>query len=307
MSEENGVEENRVAIVTGGSRGLGRNMVQNIAGRGTDVIFTYQSNSDAADELTDELEGMGRRAAALQLDVGDAGTFDAFAEQVRDVLGDWGTERFQFLVNNAGIGVYASITDTTEEQFDRLMNIHIKGAFFLTQKLLPMIADGGRIVNVSTGLARFAQPGFAAYASAKGAVEVMTRYMALELGSRGIAVNTIAPGAIETDFGGGVVRDNANMNEMVASNTHWDAPGCPKTSAGWWRLSSRPRWAGSTRSASRRLADSACRPAQRFGQAGPMSDGGRSDVPLPARSAAPELSAKPPSGRNSLIRRRRTS
>ncbi|MBA2345806.1 MAG: SDR family oxidoreductase [Rubrobacter sp.] len=232
MSEENGVEENRVAIVTGGSRGLGRNMVQNIAGRGTDVIFTYQSNSDAADELTDELEGMGRRAAALQLDVGDAGTFDAFAEQVRDVLRDWGTERFQFLVNNAGIGVYASITDTTEEQFDRLMNIHIKGAFFLTQKLLPMIADGGRIVNVSTGLARFAQPGFAAYASAKGAVEVMTRYMALELGSRGIAVNTIAPGAIETDFGGGVVRDNANMNEMVASNTALGRAGLPEDIGG---------------------------------------------------------------------------
>jgi NAD(P)-dependent dehydrogenase (short-subunit alcohol dehydrogenase family) len=137
-----------VAIVTGGSRGLGRNMVQSIAGRGTDVIFTYRSNEAEADALVAELEGMGRRAAALQLDVGDAGTFDAFAEQVRDVLGDWGIERFQYLVNNAGIGVYASVADTTEAQFDRLLNIHVKGTFFLTQKLLPLIADGGRTDEV---------------------------------------------------------------------------------------------------------------------------------------------------------------
>ena len=227
MSEQNGVLEIPVAIVTGGSRGLGRNMVERITERGTDVIFTYQSNGAAADELVAEVEGMGRRAVALQLDVGDAGTFDAFAEQVQDVLRGWGTDRFQFLVNNAGIGVYASIKETTEEQFDRLLDIHVKGAFFLTQKLLPLLADGGRIVNVSTGLARFAQPGFSAYASAKGAVEVMTRYMALELGSRGIAVNTIAPGAIETDFGGGVVRDNPDMNQMIASSTALGRAGLP--------------------------------------------------------------------------------
>ena len=227
MSEHNGVVENPVAIVTGGSRGLGRNMVERIAERGTDVIFTYQSNGAAADELVTEVEGMGRRAVALQLDVGDAGTFDAFAEQVQDVLGGWGTDRFQYLVNNAGIGVYASIMETTEEQFNRLLDIHVKGAFFLTQKLLPLVAEGGRIVNVSTGLARFAQPGFSAYASAKGAVEVMTRYMALELGSRGIAVNTIAPGAIETDFGGGVVRDNPDMNQMIASSTALGRAGLP--------------------------------------------------------------------------------
>ena len=232
MDTQNGTTRGGVAIVTGGSRGLGRNMVRSIAGRGTDVIFTYQSNSAAADELVAEVEGIGRRAAALQLDVGDAGTFGAFADQVRGVLQDWGTDRFQFLVNNAGIGIYATIAETTEEQFDRLMGIHVKGPFFLTQKLLPLMADGGRIVNVSTGLARFVTPGFAAYASAKGAVEVMTRYLAAELGPRGIAVNVIAPGAIETDFGGGVVRDNPDMNEMVASHTALGRAGLPKDIGG---------------------------------------------------------------------------
>src|SRR5918997_5341177 len=148
MSEQNGAAGKRVAIVTGGSRGLGKNMVQSIAGRGTDVIFTYQSNSAAADELVAEVEGIGRRAAALQLDVGDTGTFDAFAEKVKDVLRDWGTDSFQFLVNNAGIGVYATIAETTEEQFDRLMGKHVKGPSLLTQTLLPLMADGGRIVNV---------------------------------------------------------------------------------------------------------------------------------------------------------------
>ncbi len=232
MDTQNGTTRGGVAIVTGGSRGLGKNIVQSIAGHGTDVIFTYQSNSAAADELVAEVEGIGRRAAALQLDVGDAGTFDAFVEQVRGVLRDLGTDRFQFLVNNAGIGIYATIAETTEEQFDRLMGIHVKGPFFLTQKLLPLMADGGRIVNVSTGLARFVTPGFAAYASAKGAVEVMTRYLAAELGPRGIAVNVIAPGAIETDFGGGVVRDNPDMNEMIASHTALGRTGLPEDIGG---------------------------------------------------------------------------
>lgn len=227
MDGQKGTTRGGVAIVTGGSRGLGKNMVQSIAGRGTDVIFTYQSNKAAADELVAEVEAMGRRAAALRLDVGDAGTFDDFVEEVRGVLRDWDTEGFQFLVNNAGIGVYASIAETTEEQFDRLMDIHVKGPFFLTQKLLPLIADGGRVVNVSTGLARFVTPGFAAYASAKGAVEVMTRYLAQELGPRGIAVNVIAPGAIETDFGGGVVRDNPEMNEAISSHTALGRAGLP--------------------------------------------------------------------------------
>lgn len=232
MSEQNGAEGERVAIVTGGSRGLGKNMVQSIAGRGTDVIFTYQSNSAAADDLVAEVEGMGRRAAALQLDVGDADAFDDFVDRVRGVLQDWDTERFDFLVNNAGMGVHASMAETTEEQFDRLIDVHVKGPFFLTQKLLPLMADGGRIVNVSTGLARFTLPGYAAYASAKGAVEVMTRYIAAELGPRRIAANTIAPGAIETDFSGGAVRDNPEMNEMVASSTALGRAGLPEDIGG---------------------------------------------------------------------------
>ena len=232
MDAQNGIPRGEVAIITGGSRGLGRDMVQSVAGRGADVVFTYRSNRAAADELVAEVEASGRRAVALQLDVGDSGRFDAFAGQVRGVLGDWGTDRFQFLVNNAGIGVYASIADTTEAQFDQLMDIHVKGPFFLTQKLLPLMADGGRIVNVSTGLARFAMPGYAAYASAKGAVEVMTRYLAAELGPRGISANTIAPGAIETDFSGGVVRDNPDMNEMVASHTALGRVGLPEDIGG---------------------------------------------------------------------------
>ena len=231
MSEQNGVT-NRVAIVTGGSRGLGKNMVQSIAGRGNDVIFTYQSNRDAADKLVAEIEGMGRRAAALQLDVGDTSTFDDFTGQIRVVLQDWDTERFDSLVNNAGIGLHASIADTTEEQFDEIMDIHVKGPFFLTQKLLPLIADGGRIVMVSTGLARIIIPGSAAYASAKGAVEVMTKYLAAELGPRRIAVNAIAPGAIETDFSGGMVRDNPEMNQAIASQTALGRVGLPEDIGG---------------------------------------------------------------------------
>ena len=207
-------------------------MVRSIAGRGTDVIFTYQSNKAAADGLVAEVEVMDRRAAALQLDASDTGTFDAFAEGARGVLRGWGAERFDFLVNNAGIGVHASIAETTEAQFDQLMDLHVKGPFFLTQRLLPLISDGGRIVNVSTGLARFVTPGFAAYASAKGAVEVTTRYLAQELGPRGIAANVIAPGAIETDFGGGVVRDNPEMNEVIASHTALGRAGLPEDIGG---------------------------------------------------------------------------
>ncbi len=221
-----------IALITGGSRGLGKSMVQRVATHGTDVIFTYQRNRADADALVAELESNGRRATALQLDVSDTRTFDAFAEQVRSVLRGWRTEQFDFLVNNAGIGLDASIADTTEEQFDQLMNLHVKGPFFLTQKLLPLIADGGRIVNVSTGLTRFVFPGRGAYASAKGAVEVMTKYLALELGPRRIAVNVIAPGAIATDFGGGVVRDDPSVNQMIASHTALGRVGLPEDISG---------------------------------------------------------------------------
>ena len=232
MEAQDTAVRGKVAIVTGGSRGLGRNMVRSIAGRGTDVIFTYRSNEAEAETLVAEVEEIGRRAAALQLDVVDTGMFGDFVQEARGVLRDWGLERFQFLVNNAGIGLYSSIADTTEEQFDQILDIHVKGPFFLTQKLLPLMSDGGSIVNVSTGLARFATPGYAAYASAKGAVEVMTRYMAQELGSRRITANAVAPGAIETDFGGGVVRDNSDVNEMIASHTALGRAGLPEDIGG---------------------------------------------------------------------------
>jgi len=217
-----------IALVTGGSRGLGRNTAIHIARSGSDVILTYRSNRAEADAAVAQIEQFGRRAVALPLDVGVSTTFDAFAAQVREVLArEWQRERFDHLVNNAGIGAHASFADTDEAQFDQLVDIHFKGVFFLTQKLLPLIADGGRIVNISSGLARFALPGYAAYASMKGAIEVLTRYLAKELGPRGIAVNTVAPGAIETDFGGGAVRDNAQLNAFVASQTALGRVGLP--------------------------------------------------------------------------------
>jgi NAD(P)-dependent dehydrogenase (short-subunit alcohol dehydrogenase family) len=217
-----------IALVTGGSRGLGRNMVEQIAAQGTDVILTYRSRKDEADAAVARIEAAGRRAAALPLDAGDVKTFDAFAARVRDVLAKrFDRDRFDFLVNNAGIGIHAPFASMTEAQFDELMNLHLKGVFFLTQKLLPLLADGGRIVNISSGLARFAMPGYAAYAAMKGGVEVLSRYMAKELGARGIAVNVVAPGAIETDFGGGLVRDNAQVNAMIAAQTALGRVGKP--------------------------------------------------------------------------------
>ena len=222
-----------IALVTGGSRGIGKDVVRSVTGRGIDVIFTYQSNEAAAEALVAEVEGTGRRAVALRLDAGDAGTFDAFVEQVQGVLQDWGTDRFQYLVNNAGLGLYASIAETTEAQFDEIMDVHVKGPFFLTQRLLPLIADGGRIVNVSTALTRagVTYPGQAAYASAKGAVEVMTRYLAQELGSRRISANTIAPGGIETDFMGGAMRD-PGLQELATSVTALGRVGQPEDVGG---------------------------------------------------------------------------
>src|SRR3954453_10682438 len=204
-----------IALITGGSRGLGRNAALKLAEQGIDVVLTYRSNRAEADAAVADITKLGRRAAALPLDVSKSAGFNAFAAELRKILQQqWQRDRFDFLVNNAGMGVHASFAETTEAQFDELMNTHLKGPFFLTQKLLPLIADGGRILNVSSGLARFATPGYAAYASMKGGIEVLTRYMAKELGPRRIAVNVIAPGAIETDFGGGVVRDNAELNKF---------------------------------------------------------------------------------------------
>jgi len=207
----------KIALVTGASRGLGRNTAISLARRGVDVIGTYNSKSGEAEETARAIRDLGRRAVMLQLDTGKTPSFPEFVVAVQAALQqEWQRDTFDFLINNAGIGINAPFAETTEDQFDLLMNIHLKGVFFLTQKLLPVIADGGRIVNLSSGLARFALPGYAAYAAMKGAIEVLTRYQAKELGARGIAVNTIAPGAIETDFGGGTVRDNAEVNAFIA-------------------------------------------------------------------------------------------
>lgn len=217
-----------ISLITGGSRGLGRDAALKLADRGNDVILTYRVDRAAAEDVVSRIQDKGRRAVALQLDVADSGSFPAFAAQVRDTLSaHWGSVGFDHLVNNAGMGVYATFADTTEAQFDELMRTHLKGPFFLTQALLPLLRDGGRILNVSSGLTRFSLPNFAAYAIMKGGIEVMTRYLAQELGPRGIAVNTLAPGAIETDFHGGVVRDDREMNAFVASVTALGRAGKP--------------------------------------------------------------------------------
>jgi NAD(P)-dependent dehydrogenase (short-subunit alcohol dehydrogenase family) len=217
----------KVAIITGASRGLGRATLLSLAARGVDSIFTYNSNREEAEKVVKLAAEAGRRAIALQLDVGAAGTFDAFVAAVRQALGTLGVERFDYLVNNAGISQNKSFEQTQEAQLESLFNIHFKGVFFLTQKLLPLINDGGRIVNVSTGLTRFVVPGNVAYACMKGAVEILTRYLAKELGPRRIAVNAVAPGAIATDFSGGMVRDNPEVNKWVAGATALGRAGVP--------------------------------------------------------------------------------
>lgn len=239
-----------IALVTGASRGLGRSTALKLAENGIDVIVTYKGNQAEAHAVADQIRALGRKAAALQLDVGNSKSFAAFAGAVKTVLAEtWRRERFDFLVNNAGVGAHASIADTTEEQFDLLFNVHLKGTFFLTQALLALLNDGGRIVNVSSGLTRFSLPGFAAYAAMKGGVEVLTRYLAQELGARGIAVNTLAPGAIETDFGGGMVRDNAQMNAAIASQTALGRVGMPDDIGGAVAalLSQGSRWVNAQR------------------------------------------------------------
>jgi NAD(P)-dependent dehydrogenase (short-subunit alcohol dehydrogenase family) len=218
----------KIALITGGSRGLGRNAALNLARKGVDVVLTYRSNENEAASAVKEIEALGQKAVAIALDVGNVSSFANFATHLREQLSaHWQRERFDFLINNAGQGVHAGFADTQEAQFDELMNTHFKGVFFLTQTLLPLIEDGGRIVNISTGLTRFAFPGYAAYASMKGAIETLSKYLAKELGPRGIAVNVVAPGAIETDFGGGAVRDNAQLNGMIASQTALGRVGLP--------------------------------------------------------------------------------
>ncbi|MCI2965374.1 MULTISPECIES: SDR family NAD(P)-dependent oxidoreductase [Shewanella] len=217
-----------IALITGASRGLGKNTALKLAAQGIDIILTYQTNAAAAAEVVAEIEWLGRKAVALPLDVSDSGSFAEFATQVSTVLAQtWQRESFNYLINNAGIGIHVPMAETSIEQFDTLMSIHVKGPFFLTQTLLPQLMDGGSIINISTGLTRFAIPGFGAYATMKGAVETMTKYWAKELGPRGIRVNVLAPGAIETDFGGGAVRDNEQMNQFLAQQTALGRVGLP--------------------------------------------------------------------------------
>jgi len=219
---------NKIALVTGGSRGLGKNSAISLAKKGIDVILTYHSKKEEALAVVAQIEQTGQKAVAIQLDAGNIKSFEAFYKQVADSLSHtFGATHFDFLVNNAGIGIGSSFEETTEEAFDELMNIHFKGVYFLTQKGLPLINNGGRIINISTGLARFTYPGYSAYASMKGAVETLTKYMAKELGVRGIAANLVAPGAIETDFGGAVLRNNEQVKNYIAGNTALGRTGIP--------------------------------------------------------------------------------
>ena len=219
----------RIALITGASRGLGRSIALNLARQGTDVIGTYRTGRAEADAVAAEIGALGRTVRMLPLDVADSATFASFVAAVTDGLRtSFGREQLDILVNNAGLGIHASFAETTEAQFDELVRTNLKGPFFLTQALLPLIADGGRILNISTGLARFTLPGYAAYASAKGAVEVLTRYLAKELGGRGIRVNVMAPGAVASDFGGGAVRDNADLNRLIAGTIPLGRVGLPE-------------------------------------------------------------------------------
>jgi NAD(P)-dependent dehydrogenase (short-subunit alcohol dehydrogenase family) len=223
------VQDNtKIALITGASRGLGKSTALTLAKKGVGVIVTYLNSEAETKAVVSQIETMGAKAVALQLDTGNIKTFDAFVVQVQRSLQDhWHTEQFDFLVNNAGIGSDSLFVETTEAEFDRVFNINFKGVFFLTQKLLPLLKDGGRIVNLSSGLARFTNPGRATYASTKGAIEVLTRYLAKELGQRQITVNAVAPGATATDFSGGIVRDNPEVNKAIASQVALGRVGLP--------------------------------------------------------------------------------
>lgn len=239
-----------IALITGGSRGLGRNASLALASRGVDVILTYVNNAAAAEAVVEEIRARGANAAALQLDVGKPATFTAFRDSLAQVLEThWGRSDFDHLVNNAGTGLTASFAETSEDDFDTMMRIHLKGPYFLTQTLLPLIRDGGSVLNVSSGLARFSVPGYSAYAMMKGGIEVLTRYQAKELGERKIRVNAIAPGAIETDFHGGMVRDNKEMNAFIASQTALGRAGLPDDIGGVIAnlLSDDSRWVNAQR------------------------------------------------------------
>lgn len=223
------MNERKVALITGASRGLGRSMAMHVAQMGVGIIGTYKSAKTEGDRLVADIGQAGGPAVAmLPLDIEDTASFAPFTARVKETLADvFKADKLDFLVNNAGIGIYAPFGQTTEDQFDQLVRVHFKGPYFLTQELLPLITDGGRILNLSSGLTRFSQPGYAAYAANKAAIDVLTRYQAAELADRRIRVNALAPGAIETDWGGGLVRDNSDINAMVAAHTALGRAGLP--------------------------------------------------------------------------------
>ncbi|MFV5701518.1 SDR family NAD(P)-dependent oxidoreductase [Flavobacterium sp. XS2P12] len=221
-------KRNKIALVTGGSRGLGKDMALNLAKKGLDVVLTYNSKKAEADDVVTEIEKLGQKAAAIQLNVADVSSFDLFFQNIASILkSTFGADKIDFLINNAGVGLHESFLTTTTAQFDDMVNIQFKGPFFLTQKALEVLNDGGGIVNISSGLTRFSFPGYSTYASMKGAMETLTKYQAKELGERKIRVNIVAPGAIETDFGGGAVRDNEQLNQLIASLTALGRVGLP--------------------------------------------------------------------------------
>jgi NAD(P)-dependent dehydrogenase (short-subunit alcohol dehydrogenase family) len=229
MMKTNAITPKKIAIVTGGSRGIGRSTVESLAKRGVNTIFTYHTHGTDAEAVVGAVNDAGSEAVAVQLDAGNIASFDAFVESVKDALSNLGATRFDFLVNNAGNNHRnMPFEKATEEEFDSVLSVHFKGVFFLTQKLLPLIKDGGRIVNISTARTRTASTGGAVYASMKGAVEVLSRHLAKELGARRIAVNVVAPGPVETDFSGGIVRDNPVVNKMIAENTALGRAGLPE-------------------------------------------------------------------------------
>ena len=211
---------NKIALVTGGSRGLGKDMALRLADHGHDVVITYQTQKEAAEDVVKEIEAKGKQSAALALNTNNISSLNEFVNQFQQLLKTkWNVEKFDFLINNAGIGATIPFSQVTEEDFDKFMNIHFKSVYFLTQKLLPAINDNGRVINISTGTTRFCVPGYSVYASMKGAIEVFTRYLAKEVGARGIRVNVVAPGPVATDFNNGGNRDNPERTKFLAANT----------------------------------------------------------------------------------------
>jgi len=219
---------NKIALITGGSRGLGKNAALQTAKKGFDVIITYQSKKEEAEKVVTAIKQAGSKAAALQLDLNNVKSFDGFVSNVKAILKEtFASDKIDALVNNAGIGHHSPYTETTEDAFDNMATMHLKAPYFLTQKLLPLLKDGASIVNTSSGLARFSYAGYSAYGIMKAAIDSLTRYQAVELGTRKIRINSIAPGAIETDFGGGFVRDNPELNKQISSLSPLNRVGLP--------------------------------------------------------------------------------